>query len=47
MIIGAYQFAVTGNIKSNMEIIKKAILQAAYKNVRPHRQRCMISQGVC
>lgn len=34
MIIGAYQFAVTGKIKDNLKIIKKAIIEAASQNVK-------------
>lgn len=34
MKIGAYQFAVTGNIKHNMETIEKAVLQAADQGVQ-------------
>ncbi len=34
MKIGAYQFAVSGDIKQNMEIIKKAVSEAAVENVR-------------
>lgn len=34
MKIGAYQFAVSGNINHNMEIIKKAIIQASREGVR-------------
>lgn len=34
MKIGAYQFAVTGDMKCNMEIIKKAVEQAALEKVR-------------
>lgn len=34
MVIGAYQFAVTGNIKDNLRIIKKAIIDAASQNVK-------------
>lgn len=34
MKIGAYQFAVTGDIKQNMETIKKAVEQAAFENVK-------------
>ncbi len=34
MKIGAYQFAVTGDTKHNLEIIEKAVIQAANKNVR-------------
>ena len=33
MKIGAYQFAVTNNIKHNVEIIRKAITQAAQEGV--------------
>ncbi|MBQ7839706.1 MAG: carbon-nitrogen hydrolase family protein [Lachnospiraceae bacterium] len=33
MKIGAYQFAVTGNIKQNMSVIEKAISQAAQEGV--------------
>ncbi len=34
MKIGAYQFAVTNNINHNMEIIKKAIIQASHEGVK-------------
>ncbi len=34
MRIGAYQFGVTKNIKQNLDIIKKAILQAVEKDVK-------------
>lgn len=34
MKIGAFQFAVTNNINQNMEIIRKAIIQAAHKGVK-------------
>lgn len=34
MKIGAYQFAVSGNIEKNLEIIKKAIGQASQKGVK-------------
>lgn len=29
MKLGAYQFAVTGDLKCNFEIVKKAVLQSA------------------
>lgn len=34
MKIGAFQFAVTNNINQNMEIIRKAIIQAAHEGVK-------------
>ena len=34
MKIGAYQFAVTGNIKNNLDVIKRAICQAADESVK-------------
>ena len=34
MIIAAYQFAVTGNIRDNLNRIRSAILQAAEAGVR-------------
>lgn len=34
MKIGAYQFAVTNNIKHNLEAVKKAIIRAAHKGVK-------------
>lgn len=34
MKIGAYQFAVTGDIRQNMEIIKSAIIKASLENVK-------------
>lgn len=34
MKIGAYQFAVTGDIKCNFEIVKKAVLQASDEKVK-------------
>lgn len=34
MKIGAYQFAVTNKINHNMEIIRKAIIQASHQGVK-------------
>lgn len=34
MKIGAYQFAITKDIKCNLEIIKKAILKASQENIK-------------
>lgn len=42
MKIGAYQFAVSGNINHNMEIIKKAIIQASREGVR-----LLVFSGMC
>lgn len=34
MKLGAYQFAITNNIKHNLEIVKKAIVKASYEGVK-------------
>lgn len=34
MKIGAYQFAVTNNIKHNLETVKKAVIKAAHEGVK-------------